>query len=168
MPTKQLTTLSKTLPPFIMDGSIASFHYDNWRALHHRAICITWSFCPPVSMVKDAVESIHLEEGIGGATWDGDYYCSHMIMWLNWFVWGCVSAHHSLCVLYSVCVVLCVRCMSGELSQQNITHSNWCSYKNSKWRQHIPLEMQYKQCHYQYTHLATEHNLLSEKVPSGQ
>jgi len=45
MPTKQLTTLSKTLPPFIMDGSIASFHYDNWRALHHHTICITWSFC---------------------------------------------------------------------------------------------------------------------------
>jgi len=39
--------------------SIASFHYGNWRALHHHAECITWSFCPPVSMVKDAMETIH-------------------------------------------------------------------------------------------------------------
>ena len=42
--------------------SIASFHYGNWRALHYHMLadCITELFCPPVSMLKDAMESIYI------------------------------------------------------------------------------------------------------------
>ena len=49
-----------------MDGSI--FSLGNWRALHHHAaywlvsIHITWHFCPPVSMVKDATEPVYTTE----------------------------------------------------------------------------------------------------------
>ena len=43
-----------------------TFYYGKWRALHHHAACwlvnihITWSFCPPVSMVKNVMESIYI------------------------------------------------------------------------------------------------------------
>ena len=44
--------------------STASFHYGNWRALHLFTVlladCVTRSFCTPVSMVKDAMESIYM------------------------------------------------------------------------------------------------------------
>ena len=54
---------------YFMLWSIGGFHsifsLGNWRALHHHAACllvnihITWPFCPPVSMVKDAMESVY-------------------------------------------------------------------------------------------------------------
>ena len=56
-------------PPFqYNDPHIHGFHsifsLGNWRALHHHAACclyVTGHFCPPVSMVKDAMESIYLQ-----------------------------------------------------------------------------------------------------------
>ena len=42
-----------------------AYSLGNWRALHHHTPCwlvnihITWPSCPPVSMVKDAMESIY-------------------------------------------------------------------------------------------------------------
>ena len=46
--------------------STASFHYGNWRVLHLHVAC--WLhhmiFCPPVSMVKDAMKSIYWCRGI--------------------------------------------------------------------------------------------------------
>ena len=50
-------------PP--IDGFHSIFSLGNWRALHHHAACwlvnihITWPSCPPVSMVKDAMESVY-------------------------------------------------------------------------------------------------------------
>jgi len=47
-----------------IDGFHSIFSLVNWRALHHHAPCwlanihITWYFCPPVSMVKDGMESV--------------------------------------------------------------------------------------------------------------
>ena len=49
-----------------IDGFHSIFSLDNWRALQHHAACwlvnihITWHFCPPVSMVKDAMESVYI------------------------------------------------------------------------------------------------------------
>ena len=48
-----------------IDGFHGIFSLGNWRALHHHAACwlvnilITWHFCSPVSMVKDAMESVY-------------------------------------------------------------------------------------------------------------
>jgi len=50
---------------YLIDGFHSNFSLGNWRVLHHHAPCwlvsihITWPFCPPVSMVKDAMESVH-------------------------------------------------------------------------------------------------------------
>ena len=47
------------------DGFHSIFSLGNWRALHHHAPCwlvnihVTWSFCPPISVVKDAMESVY-------------------------------------------------------------------------------------------------------------
>ena len=44
-----------------IDGFHGTFYHGNWRALHHHAACwlvnihITWLFCPPVTMVKNAM-----------------------------------------------------------------------------------------------------------------
>ena len=52
------------------DSIYSIFSLGNWRALHHHAACwlvnihITWHFCPPVSMVKDAMESVYWVIGI--------------------------------------------------------------------------------------------------------
>ena len=51
--------------PGPIDGFHSIFSLGNWRALHHHAPCwlvnihITCHFYPPVSMVKDAMESIY-------------------------------------------------------------------------------------------------------------
>jgi len=51
--------------PIGIDGFHSLFSLGNWRALHHHSVCwlanihITWHFCPPVSMVKDAMESVY-------------------------------------------------------------------------------------------------------------
>ena len=48
-----------------IDGFHSIFSLGNWRTLHHHApywlvnIHITWPFCPLVSMVKDAMESVY-------------------------------------------------------------------------------------------------------------
>ena len=50
---------------YTIDGFHSIFSLGNWRALHHHAaywlvnIHIRWHFCPPVSMVKDAMESVY-------------------------------------------------------------------------------------------------------------
>jgi len=49
-----------------IDGFHSIFSLGNWRALHHHAPCwmvnihITWPFCPPVSVMKDAMKSIDI------------------------------------------------------------------------------------------------------------
>ena len=49
-----------------INGFHSIFSLGNWRALHHHAGCwlvnihITWHFCPPVSMVKGAMESMYV------------------------------------------------------------------------------------------------------------
>jgi len=56
-----------TLPGSTADGFHGTFYHGpgNWRALHHHTaslfvnIHITWPFCPPVSLVKNAMESIY-------------------------------------------------------------------------------------------------------------
>ena len=51
-----------------IDGFHGTFYHGNWRAFHHHAACwlvnihIMWLFCSPVSMVKDAMESICLKQ----------------------------------------------------------------------------------------------------------
>jgi len=48
-----------------IDGFHSIFLLGNWRPLHHHAACwlvnihITQYFCPPVSMVKDVMESVY-------------------------------------------------------------------------------------------------------------
>ena len=55
----------KVLERDYIDGFHRIFSLGNWRAVHHHAFCwlvnihITWHFCPPVSMVKDAMESVY-------------------------------------------------------------------------------------------------------------
>ena len=50
-----------------IDGFHSTFSLGNWRALHHHPAywlvniyIIIWPFCPPVSMVKDGMESIYM------------------------------------------------------------------------------------------------------------
>ena len=48
-----------------IDGFHSIFSLGNWKGSHHHAACwlvnihITWPFCPPVSVVKDAMEFIY-------------------------------------------------------------------------------------------------------------
>jgi len=48
-----------------VDGFHSIFSLGNWTALHHHAPCrlvnihITWPSCPPVSVVKDAIEFVY-------------------------------------------------------------------------------------------------------------
>ena len=59
----QKSSLVPRLP--YIGGFHSIFSLDNWRALHHHVPCwlvnihITWHFCPSVSMVKDAMESVY-------------------------------------------------------------------------------------------------------------
>ena len=59
------TSHDPSLHVSLVKDAMESFWLGNWRALHHHAprwlvnIHITWPFCPPVSMVKDAMESIY-------------------------------------------------------------------------------------------------------------
>ena len=52
----------------LIDGFHSIFSLGNWRTLHHYApywlvnIHVTWPFCPPVSMVKDAMESVYMSQ----------------------------------------------------------------------------------------------------------
>ena len=62
--TDTLKVLRGTVHPTI-DRFHTIFSLGNWRSLHHHAPCwlvsihITWPFFPPVSMVKDAMESVY-------------------------------------------------------------------------------------------------------------
>jgi len=49
------------------------FHYGNWRALHHLLIA-THGLCPPVPMVRDAMESVLLPDDVVLGT------CSHTLL----------------------------------------------------------------------------------------
>jgi len=61
----RMTPLLQAVTNHGIDGFHSILSLSNWRALHHHAACwlvnihITWHFCPPVSMVKDVMESIY-------------------------------------------------------------------------------------------------------------
>ena len=73
-----------------IDGFHSIFSLGNWRALYHHAHCwlvnihITWPFCPPVSMAKDAMEPVYIAKG-----------------WCLWALWYCTCDDWSQVLLGS-------------------------------------------------------------------
>ena len=70
---------------YTTDGFYSIFHYGNWRALSHYATCITWSFCPPVSMVRDARESIYWPSQAGANNVLPQTSYNYCHLWANTF-----------------------------------------------------------------------------------
>ena len=135
------------------------FSLGNWRALHHHApywlvnIQITGPFCPPVSMVKDSMDTLHVSPTnfvtvhCFQALWSNcmssrlyypgsraSMYCMYMstanevesINWCRWHLW-CMQSHMKWLWLWLLDVLVeQLEQLSVCTSSFQTSRSLWC------------------------------------------